>query len=129
MFRKYRLLPMVAGVSLLLLMALPAMAQEGQQRQSQPGATELEISDAELEKAAEAYAEITEISGEFQQSVQQTQDPEERQQLQIAANERMIQAVEDTGLDVETYNRIMQQVRADEELKRKFEEKLQNILS
>jgi ribosome-binding protein aMBF1 (putative translation factor) len=100
-----------------------------QQRESQPGATESQpqISDAELKRAAAAYGKIIAINKEFQQSVQQTQDQNERQQLQNEANQKMAQAVEDSGLDVETYNSIIAQVRANEQLAQKFHELAQKM--
>ncbi len=68
------------------------------------------INDTELKKAAAAYAEIQVINQQMQQSLQQTQDPNERQRLQLEANKRMAEAVENAGLDFETYNSIMRQV-------------------
>jgi hypothetical protein len=34
----------------------------------------------------------------------------------------MVQAVEDAGIDVQTYNLVMEQVRTDEELLKRFKE-------
>jgi hypothetical protein len=67
------------------------------------------------------------INHEFQQSLKEDQDATERQKLQAAANKRMVKAVEDTGLDVTTYNNIMVQVRANEALSKKFTEKMQKV--
>jgi hypothetical protein len=119
---------MAAGLCLFLFIALPAMAQQGQQ-QGQPGdaGSQKQISDAELEKAAQAYSQIMMINHEFQQSLKEDQDATERQKLQAAANKRMVKAVEDTGLDVTTYNNIMVQVRANEALSKKFTEKMQKV--
>lgn len=85
------------------------------------------ISDAELDKAAAAYAEIQVIRQQMQQSVQQTQDPNERQRLQLEANQRMVQAAENAGLDFETYNSIMGQVRSNNELGERFRKKIQSM--
>jgi tRNA C32,U32 (ribose-2'-O)-methylase TrmJ len=120
MFKKYYSLPLAAAVCLVFFMALPAMAQEDSQQQGQPGETQPDVSDADLEKVAAAYVEVIKINKEFQESVQQTQDATERQELQQEANKEMVQAVEDAGIDVQTYNVIMQQVRTDNELLKKF---------
>jgi hypothetical protein len=85
------------------------------------------ISDADLERAAAAYTEITRINQDLQQAVQQTQDIEERQKLQLEANERMVQAAENAGLNFETYNYIMQHVRSDTQLDMMFQKKVQAL--
>ncbi len=108
----------IASFCLLFFMAVPTMAQEG---------TGQKITDEELEKAAEAYVEIAMISEEFQQNVQQTNDEEERQKIQQKANKKMIKAVENADLDVETYNKVMGEVIKDEELSKHFNSKVQAI--
>ncbi len=108
----------LASFCLLFFMAVPTMAQEGAGQK---------ITDEELEKAAEAYVEIAMISQEFQQNVQQTNDEKERQKIQQEANERMIKAVEEADLDVETYNKVMGEVSKDEELSKEFSAKIQDM--
>jgi hypothetical protein len=122
MLKKYYLVPAAAAVCLIFFMTLPAIAQQGSQHQSQPGETQPEVSDADLEKVASAYVEVMKINEEFQESVQQTQDATERQELQQEANKEMVQAVEDAGIDVQTYNVIMQQVRTNDDLLKRFKE-------
>jgi GTP1/Obg family GTP-binding protein len=100
----------------LTFTALPAVAQDAQP-----------VKDAELEKTAEAYTNIMTINNEFQQTVQETEDPAEIQQLQKAANEKMIDAVETAGLDVDTYNNVMRQVHADEALMNKFTQLMERM--
>lgn len=85
------------------------------------------VSEIDLEKAAFAYNEITRINEDLQQSVQQTQDAEERQKLQLTANEKMVQAAENAGLDFETYNRIKQTVRSDQQMEGLFQQKLKAL--
>jgi hypothetical protein len=87
--------------------------------QGQPGSAGFQkpqISDADLERAAEAYVAIAVINEEFAQSAQQAQNADERQQLQVGANQRMVQAVADAGIDVETFTYIMQQTKQDKNL-------------
>jgi hypothetical protein len=96
----------------------PGSPQEGE-----PGSTrsqQPQISDADLKKVAVANVAIAEITQEWQQSMQKTQSADERQQLQVGAYQRMMQAIADAGIDVQTYNVIMEQVRTDEELLKKF---------
>ncbi|MFP3871188.1 MAG: DUF4168 domain-containing protein [Syntrophobacteria bacterium] len=127
MFRNCCLGSAVVAVCLVLCMALPAAAQKGYQWQGQPGESESQpqISNAELEKAAEAYAEIRKINQGFQQSLQEAKDSSERQKLQEQANKDVVQAVEDTGLEVQKYNSIMRQIGENEELRKEFSEKVE----
>ncbi len=129
MFKKfYGLLSIVAVVSLVFL-AVPAMSQEQppKQGQGQPGATESQpqVSDEKLKKTAAAYTKIVAINADFAQSVQKSEDQNERQRLQNEANQKMVQAVENADLDVETYNSIMAQVRTNERIAQRFHELVQ----
>jgi hypothetical protein len=112
-----------AAVCLVFFLAIPGMAQQpSQQGQEQPGATEsqTQVSDAELKKAAGAYVEIMVINEQYQQSLQQAQNQDEMQQLQNSTNQKMVQAVENTGLDVDEYNKIMGQVMKNEQVAQRF---------
>jgi uncharacterized protein (DUF1697 family) len=111
-------LSLATMVLFLVCGALPAVAQDG-----------APVGNAELQKTAQAYTDIMMINDEFQQSVQQTEDPAERQQLQQQANQKMVKAVETAGLDVESYNNVMRQVHADEELMNKFTQLMQRMKS
>lgn len=112
--------------------AIPPGEEYGQsdyERQAEPGARgpQPRIGDAELEKAAAARVAIDKSNEQLQQAVQQTQDPTEVRKLQLAANERMVQAVENAGLDFEAYNRIMETIRQDPELSARFQQKVQDM--
>ncbi len=100
----------------VMFTSMPVVSQELLQQQAAP----IEINDEELEMAANAYVVITEINQEFQQSLQQVEDPEQRQQLQIEANDKFVEAIEKEGLEVDQYNTIMQQVSTTEDLHMKF---------
>ncbi|MFP4127651.1 MAG: DUF4168 domain-containing protein [Desulfonatronovibrio sp.] len=108
---------------------LSAQDQQGQEGQSQQqdmmqqpdqSAEPIEVSDAELDKVAQAYVQITEIRGEFQETLSDVSDPEKAQQLQEEAGEKMVQAVQDNGLDVQKYNEVMEAAQVDEELREKL---------
>ncbi len=85
------------------------------------------IGDVALEKAAVAHLKIQEIDQELQQSIEQTQDPEERQELLADANQRKIEAAGSVGLDYETYKTIMGQIHMNEGLNERFQEKIQSV--
>ncbi|WP_045212950.1 DUF4168 domain-containing protein [Desulfonatronovibrio magnus] len=101
--------------------------QEGYQQEGmmqQPGA-QINVSEADLDKAAGAYVEITEIRENFQESLAGITDPEQAQELQEQAGEAMVEAVQNNGLDVQQYNEIMEAAQADEELRNKLLGKLE----
>ncbi len=125
MFTKRQLLSMAAAMSLICFMAFPALGQQDYQ-QGEMG-SQPQIGEAALEKTAEAYTEIIAINDNFQSSLQQTEDPAERQEMQAAANEKMIQAIEEAGLEVEEYNSNMQAIRADQGMGEKFMSKVQSM--
>ncbi len=114
---------LVAGLCLLFLFVLPASAQEGQPDVGDSGS----VTEAELDQAAKAYAKITEVRQDFQQSLQEAENQEQIQNLQARANQKMTKAVEEEGLDVQSYNKIIQAVKMDEELREDFMNKLENI--
>lgn len=127
--KKMNLLTAVFTLSLLLMTAIPALAQDDQyQENAESGnmGTETEITDSQLEKAAEAYSNVAKISKEFQASIQGVEDQDKIGELQEDANNKMIKAIEDAGLEVETYNTVLEQIRSDEELRSEFMSKLDN---
>ncbi len=104
----------------LLLVGSPAGAQQASKQDT-------EISDAQLGQAAEAYMEITKIGESFREEIQKAEDENERYQLQQQANQKMTEAVQDTGLQVQEYNEIIQGVQEDSEKMKDFMAKLQDL--
>jgi hypothetical protein len=85
------------------------------------------MTETDLEKAAMAHKEITRINQNLQQSVLQTENMDDRRDLQLKANENMVLAAENAGLEFETYNRIMHQVRTDDQMEIVFQKKLESL--
>lgn len=134
------------SIMLLMLLALGMIGASGcdsQDRSEQSSSTTLPVTPAEqpddsggmtaslppvtetdLEKAAMAHKEITRINQNLQQSVLQTKNMDDRRDLQLKANKDMVLAAENAGLDFETYNRIMHQVRSDDQMEMVFQKKL-----
>ncbi len=124
MFRRCQIPTLVAGM-LILLMASSVMAQGNQPQDPSGAGTQPQISEAEMQKVATAFEQIILIRQDFEQALQRTEDAAERQQLQDDANKKMVQAVGNAGIDVDTYNRVMRQIQTDEELSQKFMEMTQ----
>ncbi len=123
-----------AMTMLCLFFVLPdssAYSQEGygqqQQEMMQQPETEIQVTDSELDKVARAYSEISEIREEFQMSLTGVEDPEAAQKMQEQAGKAMVEAVENSGLDVQTYNDVMQAAQYDEELREKLLSRLEQM--
>jgi hypothetical protein len=85
------------------------------------------ISNEELEKAAAAHVAIAEIQYRLQQALQDTKVPDQKQKLQDSANEKMIEAVQNTGLSFEKYNEIMEVVVRNRALSQEFQTIVQRV--
>lgn len=101
-----------------------AVAQEGAPAQ-QPSATQeqpaAQISDADLEKFVEAETKVSEIRDEFTQKLNDAEDQDQAQELQLEAQEKMMEAVSDVGIEVPVYNEIATRIQSDPELQQRAE--------
>jgi len=92
-----------------------------QQALEQPQAA-TNVSDADLERFAVARDSIVSIQEDYSARLQGAGDPEEAGKLQQQANEEMIGAVQEAGLDVESFNAIAMALQGNPELQKKLEE-------
>lgn len=97
--------------------------QQGQAQQQQPET--IDVSDAQLEQFADAQTQIADIQEDFSGRLQDVEDPEKANELQREANEEMTAAVEDAGLDVESFNQIAMAIQNDPELQEKLSEMIE----
>lgn len=91
-------------LTLALSFGVTAVAQDYEP--APPDMNQPEITDKDLEKFIEAQGEINTIREDFSARLTEAPDSEAAQQLQSQANVEMTQAVEDAGLEVDTFNRI-----------------------
>lgn len=123
--RKARFLSAVALS--LAMAATPAMAQSGsnqgaatqQQMQQQQQQQQLNLDDATLQNFVAATSALGDIQVDFAQRLEGIQDQKKAMDIQKEMNEKMVKAVQDAGLEVQTYNAIANQMSVDEELKNK----------
>ncbi|MBZ5486163.1 DUF4168 domain-containing protein [Halomonas aquamarina] len=109
------------------LMATTANAQEAQDPAQDPMTTQQaapaqDFSDQELQQFADASQEIAVISQEYTQRLQEAEDEAAQQEVRTEANDRMIEVVEDSGLDVDTFNAIGQSIQQDPEMMQRVQE-------
>lgn len=107
------------------LMAGVAQAQDSStatnQAQTQTQAQTQDFSDQQLQKFADASQEIAAISQSYTQQLQNAEGEEAQQSIREEANNEMIDAVEGSGLEVETFNTIGQAVQQNPELMEKVQ--------
>ncbi|MDT0617840.1 DUF4168 domain-containing protein [Salinisphaera sp. P385] len=96
-----------------------AVAQQEPAQQQAPQAKDFEK--AELESFVEAQSEVSTISQDYQKKMQNADDPEAQASMRQEANQEMVQAVNDAGLDPSTYNAIAQAAQSDPQLAQKIE--------
>ena len=106
------------AASLALLAAGPAFAQEGQQAPksanssggySDPAATGTQntnFNDQELKQFVSAQEGINGIRDEYMEKIEAADSQEKAQELQMEANDEMVTFIENSGIDVQTYNAI-----------------------
>ncbi|QKT04655.1 DUF4168 domain-containing protein [Ectothiorhodospiraceae bacterium 2226] len=133
-----------AALAAAMAFTLPAMAQEGgygqpdgAQGQPMPPAAQPEpqlqaedLDDEQLEAFAAAFVEVDKIRAQYEPELERSEDPQQAMEIQRQANEEMIQAIENEGLDPQTYNAIAMAAGPDEQLRNRLldmiEEKQQN---
>ncbi len=113
----------IAAVALSFSAAISAQSYEMQQ---QPPGTTTEVTDQELGQFVEAQGQISAIQQDFSGRLQQVEDPERAHELQVQANEKMTEAVEEVGLDVNSYNSIATAVQSDPELQKRLNAMMQD---
>ncbi|MBF1803672.1 DUF4168 domain-containing protein [Alloalcanivorax profundimaris] len=93
-------------------------------RTAQPALGEAsDISDNEVQQFADAQQKVEEIKGEYRTKVQENSDqPEQAMEMQREAQQEMVQAVKDSGLEVRKYNQIAQLAQYDSGLRERIEE-------
>ncbi len=106
------------GAPAVMAQAGGAPAQQ-QYQEGQPAAAP--ISEENLEKFVEADKEVAELRDEFSEKLSKAEDQEEAQKLQLEAQEKMVEAVQDADLDVPTYNEIATRMQTDPELQQRAE--------
>lgn len=111
---------------------LSPMAAHSEPQQSQPAQppaaaapAEVNISDAQLENFVTAFGEVRELEQGFTRQLEGVENQEEAQALQQRTQQKMMSAVEESGLSVEEYNKIVSAMRQDPELRQQILNRVQ----
>lgn len=121
-------------VSVLMALGLStsAMAEQGygSPEQAAPQAPKPETApasdfrDADLQKFADVQGDLDQIRNEYSGRLESTKDPDQAAQLQQEANQKMVQTVQNKGLDAKTYSNIALAIQSDPELRNKVQSML-----
>jgi len=104
----------IAGF-LILPFAKQALAQESPK---QP----MNVSETQLRAFAKVYVEVEKIRQEYEPRLKEAKNPEEGKQIQNEAVSKMQGALTKEGLNEESYTQIFEIARADEGLRKKLVE-------
>ena len=104
----------IAGF-LILPFAKQARAQESPKQQ-------MNVSETELRAFAKVYVEVEKIRQEYEPRLKEAKNPEEGKQIQNEAVSKMQGALTKEGLNEESYTQIFEIARADEGLRKKLVE-------
>ncbi|EMR14036.1 hypothetical protein MPL1_02021 [Methylophaga lonarensis MPL] len=92
-----------------------AYGEQGVMPQQAPAAADFD--DAELQSFAAVQSDLDVIRNEYSARLESTENPDEAAQLQQEASQLMVQAVEQAGLDVDTYSNIALALQTDPQLR------------
>lgn len=109
-----------ALIAVSMGMGATAFAQQpGNTPQAAPAAPAADFRDDDLEKFAELQKPLQEIRTDYSKRLQSTQQPDEAAKLQQEATDKMMEVIEDSGLEVATYNQIAVALQSNPELQAK----------
>ncbi|PMR77750.1 DUF4168 domain-containing protein [Billgrantia endophytica] len=100
----------------------PAQDPAAGQQQPQADAPAQDFSDDQLQQFADASQDIAVISQEYTERLHAAEDEQTQQEVRMEANDRMVEVVEDSGLDVDTFNAIGHAIQQDPELMQRVQE-------
>ncbi|SEM07206.1 DUF4168 domain-containing protein [Halomonas daqiaonensis] len=125
-----RMTALFSAALLSLGLAATAQAQETQDSaaadQPQAQAPVQDFSDEQLQQFANASQEIAVISQEYTSELQAAEDEQAQQDVRMEANDKMVEVVEDSGLDVDTFNAIGQAIQQDPEMMQRVQEMVES---
>ncbi|GGB40149.1 hypothetical protein GCM10011502_11840 [Oceanisphaera marina] len=100
--------------------AAPAQQGGAPAQQFEQGQQAGPITDGDLKKFVKANEEVAKVRDEFTQKLNEENDQQKAQQLQMQAQEKMLEAVKDNNMDALTYNAIAARIQTDTELQERL---------
>ena len=103
----------------------PAQQEPGQATPPEATATTESIPDEKINQFADAYLAVQTIQQKAATELQGAKDPEEANKVKATAESDMIAAVERTGMQVPEFNRIVEMMASNNEVRSRVAAKLQ----
>ena len=100
--------------------AAPAQQGGAPAQQFEQGQQAGPITDGDLKKFVKANEDVAKVRDEFTQKLNEENDQQKAQQLQMQAQEKMLEAVKDNNMDALTYNAIAARIQTDTELQERL---------
>lgn len=117
--------PRALTVATLLAIAFPLFAAGTSQSESDSAA---DISDEKLKAVARAYIEVFQINKSYEPKIEAAQTTDEADELREAANQEMIDVIEnEENVTVNEYNDVINALRDDEELRDRLQAHVDEI--
>ena len=116
-----------ASISLSVLMTLAsgaAFAQGEAQAPTTPQAAPqtVEISEAAVDKFIDVQQKVESIRGEYVELLQQAKDQQAAIEIQQEAQQKMVEKVEESGMEVQQYNLIAQAAQRDPDIQKRIKD-------
>ena len=108
---------MVAAIFLAGFLILP-LAKQGRAQESPK--QQLNVGETQLRAFAKVYVEVEKIRQTYEPRLKEAKNPEEGKQIQTEAVSKMQGALTNQGLTEESYTQIFEVARADEGLRKKL---------
>ena len=80
------------------------------------------VTDEDLEKFVTAEKKVNEIRQELTEELSNAGDQQEAQQMQLDAQEEMVEAIQDEEMDIPRYNEIASRMQTDMELRQRAQQ-------
>lgn len=116
---------LVSLASAALLASGVAMADNNMAQQHAPAAAAAQqasanVSDSQLKQFSNAQKKVATVRDNYQAKAENIDSAEDMQNLQTSMQKDMVKAVEKSGLDVDTYNKVAQLVIQDKGLQKRL---------
>ena len=108
---------MVAAIFLAGFLILP-LAKQGRAQESPK--QQLNVGEIQLRAFAKVYVEVEKIRQAYKPRLKEAKNPEEGKQIETEAVSKMQGALTEEGLTAESYSQIFEIARADEGLRKKL---------
>ena len=118
-------LTIVSSLFLAVLFLLPG--QGWSQQETAGEARHIEITDDQITAFTKAHIKVEKINQDYQRQLATVTSAEEQQKIVEEANEKMIAVIQTSGLSVEIYNAIVQQIPNDAALKNRIAQEIQRL--